>query len=140
MVAAAGGLDVPTRSGERRRVDEDRLDPDHLAAAEAGCVRADLGLEHSLHSTLNCYLSKLLFLLTGQFGKRGSNNLHTYLVPLIAVSFVMLAAAALAAATDGDDATANAGALPTTELLKSRADEAATVTVRLPVDRRADAR
>ncbi len=54
-----------------------------LAAAEAGCVRTDLGLEHSLHSTLNCYLSKLLFLLTGQFGKRGSNNLHTALLPLI---------------------------------------------------------
>lgn len=54
-----------------------------LAAAAAGCVRTDLGLEHSLHSTLNCYLSKLLFLLTGQFGKRGSNNLHTALLPLV---------------------------------------------------------
>ena len=54
-----------------------------LARAKAGCVRTDLGLEHSPHSTLNCYLSKLLFLATGQFGKKGSNNLHTYLVPLI---------------------------------------------------------
>ena len=54
-----------------------------LARAKAGCVRTDLGLEHSPNSTLNTYLSKLLFLVTGQFGKKGSNNLHTYLVPLI---------------------------------------------------------
>ena len=54
-----------------------------LAAAKAGCVRTDLGLEHSPHSTLNVYLSKLLYLLTGQFGKPGSNGLHSYLVPLI---------------------------------------------------------
>ena len=54
-----------------------------FARAKAGCVRTDLGLEHSPHSTLNTYLSKLLFLLTGQFGKRGSNSLHVQLVPLI---------------------------------------------------------
>ena len=54
-----------------------------FAAAKKGCVRTDLGLEHSPHSTLNTYLSKLLFLVTGQFGKEGSNNLHTYLLPLI---------------------------------------------------------
>lgn len=53
------------------------------AAAKAGCVRTDLGLEHSPHSTLNCYLAKLLFLLTGNFGKQGGNNLHTFLLPLI---------------------------------------------------------
>ena len=54
-----------------------------FAGAKAGCMRADLGLEHSPHSTLNTYLSKLLFLLTGHFGKVGCNNLHTSLVPLI---------------------------------------------------------
>ncbi|MEM7355053.1 MAG: molybdopterin-dependent oxidoreductase, partial [Acidobacteriota bacterium] len=53
------------------------------AAAQAGCVRTDLGLEHSPHSTLNCYLAKLLFLLTGNFAKEGGNNLHTFLLPLI---------------------------------------------------------
>lgn len=53
------------------------------AKAERGCVRTDLGLEHSPHSTLNTYLSKLLFLVTGHFGKPGTVNLHTYLVPLI---------------------------------------------------------
>ncbi len=54
-----------------------------LAAAKRGCVRSDLGLEHSPNSTLNVYLAKLLFLVTGSFGKRGSNNLHTALAPLI---------------------------------------------------------
>lgn len=53
------------------------------ARAERGCLRTDLGLEHSLNSTLNTYLSKLLFLVTGQFGKPGTVNLHSFLMPLI---------------------------------------------------------
>jgi anaerobic selenocysteine-containing dehydrogenase len=54
-----------------------------LAAAKAATVRADLGIQQSLHSTLNSYLEKLLFLIPGHFGRRGTNNLHTFLVPLI---------------------------------------------------------
>ncbi|MFK7987114.1 MAG: molybdopterin-dependent oxidoreductase [Sandaracinaceae bacterium] len=54
-----------------------------FASAERATVRADLGLQQSANSTLNSYLEKLLFLLTGNFGKRGGNNLHTYLLPLI---------------------------------------------------------
>ena len=53
------------------------------ARAEAACVRTDLGLEHSPHSTLNLYLSKLLYLITGNLGKKGGNNFHTFLLPLI---------------------------------------------------------
>ena len=37
----------------------------------------------SLHSTLNTYLEKLLFLFTGNFGREGTNNLHTQCAPLI---------------------------------------------------------
>ena len=33
--------------------------------------------------TLNSYLEKLLFLLTGNFGRPGTNALHTLLIPLI---------------------------------------------------------
>ena len=40
-------------------------------------------MEHSLHSTLNTYLEKLLALMTGRVGKRGGVNLHTQFVPLI---------------------------------------------------------
>ncbi|MDJ0752274.1 MAG: molybdopterin-dependent oxidoreductase [Ardenticatenaceae bacterium] len=54
-----------------------------LAAATAASTRHDLGVEMSLHSTLNTYLEKLLFLFTGNFGKPGANNLHTQFAPLI---------------------------------------------------------
>ena len=53
------------------------------AAAEKACIRTDLGLEHTPHSTLNTYLSKLLYLVTGHFGKPGTNVFHTLFGPLI---------------------------------------------------------
>ena len=53
------------------------------AAAERACIRTDLGLEHTPHSTLNTYLAKLLFLITGHFGKPGTNVFHTMVGPLI---------------------------------------------------------
>jgi anaerobic selenocysteine-containing dehydrogenase len=46
-------------------------------------IRADLGLEHTLHSTLNDYLGKLLYLVTGHFGREGTNHLLTQFLPLI---------------------------------------------------------
>ena len=55
-----------------------------FATAENACVRVDLGTQHTLHTTLNAYLEKLLYLVTGNFGKRGGNNLHTSLIPLVA--------------------------------------------------------
>ncbi len=54
-----------------------------FATAKNGCVRVDLGTQHSLHTTLNAYLEKLLYLLTGNFGKKGGNNLHTSFIPLL---------------------------------------------------------
>jgi anaerobic selenocysteine-containing dehydrogenase len=54
-----------------------------FAQARCGCLRIDLGIQHTLHTTLNGYLEKLLYLVTGQFGKRGGNNLHTMLLPVI---------------------------------------------------------
>ncbi len=56
------------------------------AAAERACIRTDLGLEQTEHSTLNLYLSKLLYLLTGNLGKKGSNVFHTAFMPVIAHS------------------------------------------------------
>jgi len=46
-------------------------------------VRVDLGIQQSLNSTLNSYLEKLLFLVTGNLGKKGANNFHSFFVPLI---------------------------------------------------------
>lgn len=53
------------------------------ANAKAGCVRIDLGIQQTLHTTLNGYLEKLLFLVTGNFGIQGGNNLHTFLLPVL---------------------------------------------------------
>lgn len=55
---------------------------DMILAAEAMSVRVELGIQQGRHSTLNSYLEKLLFLLTGNFGRQGTNNLHTWLQPL----------------------------------------------------------
>ncbi len=50
-----------------------------IARASSAAVLEELGIEQNLHSTLNSYLEKLLFILTGNFGKRGAMNLHTNL-------------------------------------------------------------
>jgi anaerobic selenocysteine-containing dehydrogenase len=42
----------------------------------------DLGIQQAPHSTLNSYLEKLLYLLTGNFAKRGGMNIHTRMASL----------------------------------------------------------
>ncbi|HEX6492280.1 MAG TPA: molybdopterin-dependent oxidoreductase, partial [Candidatus Dormibacteraeota bacterium] len=59
---------------------------DLIVAAASMCVRVELGLQQSRNSTLNSYLEKLLYLLTGNFGRPGTNNLHSWLQPLWANS------------------------------------------------------
>jgi anaerobic selenocysteine-containing dehydrogenase len=54
-----------------------------FAKAKSACVRIDLGIQQTLHTTLNGYLEKLLYLVTGNFGRRGGNNLHTFVLPVI---------------------------------------------------------
>lgn len=54
-----------------------------FARARRGCVRIDLGLQQTLHTTLNGYLEKLLYLVTGNFGQQGGNNLHSFLLPIL---------------------------------------------------------
>ena len=49
-------------------------------------VLEDLGIEMAPHSTLNSYLQKLLFTLTGNFGTKGTMNLGTHLGQLIGSS------------------------------------------------------
>ena len=55
---------------------------DMIAAAKAMVVRVELGIQQGVNSTLNSYLEKLLILLTGSFGHPGTNQLHSWLVPL----------------------------------------------------------
>lgn len=54
-----------------------------IAKAKTFALRSDLGIEQSHNSTLNAYLARLLFLITGHFGREGTNCLHTVLFPLV---------------------------------------------------------
>ncbi len=67
--------DVPLADVERVARD--------FATARKACVRIDLGIQHTLNTTLNGYLEKLLYLITGNFGKQGGNNLHTMFLPIL---------------------------------------------------------
>jgi formate dehydrogenase len=53
-----------------------------IARAESVATFEDLGLQQSPHSTLGSYLEKLVYLLTGNFAKRGAMNIHTRLASL----------------------------------------------------------
>lgn len=54
-----------------------------MAAAKSVVIRSDLGIEMSYNSTLNAYLKRLLFLLTGNFGRKETNHLVTHFFPLL---------------------------------------------------------
>ena len=55
---------------------------DMIIAAKAMVVRVELGIQQGVNSTLNSWLEKLLIMLTGSFGRKGTNQLHSWLVPL----------------------------------------------------------
>src|SRR5215475_13770997 len=55
---------------------------DMVTAAKAMTVRVELGIQQGVNSTLNSYLEKLLIMLTGSFGRKGTNQLHSWLQPL----------------------------------------------------------
>jgi len=55
---------------------------DMILAAKAMTVRVELGIQQGVNSTLNSYLEKLLIMLTGSFGRKGTNQLHSWLQPL----------------------------------------------------------
>ena len=70
----AAAADVPMADIERC--------VDMMLAAKAMVVRVELGIQQGVNSTLNSYLEKLLIMLTGSFGRKGTNQLHSWLVPL----------------------------------------------------------
>jgi anaerobic selenocysteine-containing dehydrogenase len=45
-----------------------------IASAKSVSMIEDLGVQMSLHSTLNSYLNRLVWLLTGNYAKKGANN------------------------------------------------------------------
>ena len=48
-----------------------------LASASSVSVYEDLGIQQAPYSTLNSYLEKLVYLLTGNFAKQGAMNIHS---------------------------------------------------------------
>ncbi|HEV2169790.1 MAG TPA: molybdopterin dinucleotide binding domain-containing protein, partial [Candidatus Binatus sp.] len=78
-------LDVPVADNcTRAGLDESlvREVARRIARASSLSVYEDLGIEQSLHSTLNSYLEKLLFAVTGNVGKPGAMNAGTSLTGL----------------------------------------------------------
>lgn len=54
-----------------------------IASAKRVSMIEDLGVQMNMHSTLNSYLNRLVWLLTGNYGKPGANNAF---VPLLNLS------------------------------------------------------
>jgi anaerobic selenocysteine-containing dehydrogenase len=53
-----------------------------IAKAKSVATYEDLGIQQAPHSTLNSYLEKLVYLLTGNFAKKGGMNIHTAMASL----------------------------------------------------------
>ncbi|MBT8239694.1 MAG: molybdopterin-dependent oxidoreductase, partial [Acidimicrobiia bacterium] len=53
-----------------------------IGSASSACVYEDLGIQMGVNSTLCSYLNKMLWVLTGNFAKRGGQNRHTHLVDI----------------------------------------------------------
>lgn len=78
VLAAYREVDVADFAG-RCGVDEQliRTTARRIAAAESVCTYEDLGIQQAPHSTLSSYLNKMLWILTGNFAKRGGMFLHS---------------------------------------------------------------
>ncbi len=57
---------------------------ERIASAASVSMIEDLGVQMNLHSTLNSYLNRLVWLLTGHYARPGTNNAF---VPLLNLSF-----------------------------------------------------
>jgi anaerobic selenocysteine-containing dehydrogenase len=69
---------------ERCGVDEEllRAAARRIGAAASVSVFEDLGIQQAPNSTLCSYLNKLLWILTGNFAKKGGQHLHSSFAPL----------------------------------------------------------
>jgi anaerobic selenocysteine-containing dehydrogenase len=77
--------DVPVADyAEHCGVDEEllRAAARCIGTAASVSVFEDLGIQQAPNSTLSSYLNKLLWILTGNFAKKGSQHLHSSFAPL----------------------------------------------------------
>ncbi len=77
------GIDIPAYA-ERCGVPEAQLREAARLVAGAASVSTyeDLGVQHGPHATVVSYLTKLLWLLTGNFAKPGAMQRHSWLAPI----------------------------------------------------------
>jgi len=87
--AALGAVDVD-EFAQRCGVDAEllRAAARRIAAAASVSVFEDLGVQQAPNSTLCSYLNKMLWILTGNFAKRGGQHLHSSFAPLFAAGGV----------------------------------------------------
>ncbi|MBF6182049.1 molybdopterin-dependent oxidoreductase [Nocardia otitidiscaviarum] len=80
VLAQLKTVDVPEFS-RRCGVDEEliRAAARAIGTGESVATYEDLGIQQAPHSTLSSYLNKLLWILTGNFGKPGTMALHSVL-------------------------------------------------------------
>ncbi|MFN0120257.1 MAG: molybdopterin-dependent oxidoreductase [Blastocatellia bacterium] len=57
-----------------------------IAGASSVSIMEDLGMQMSVHSTLGSYLQRLIWILTGHFGRPGTNNAFAPLIGLTSMS------------------------------------------------------
>ena len=83
VLAALRDIPVSTYA-EKCGVNEDliRAATRRFAVAESAATYEDLGVQQAPNSTLTSYLNKLLWILTGNFGKPGAMFLHSWFVSL----------------------------------------------------------
>lgn len=83
VLAVLAAVHVPAYA-ERCGVPEDllRTAARRFATASSACTFEDLGVQQSPHSTLVSYLNKLLWILTGNFGRPGTMHLHSSFAPV----------------------------------------------------------
>jgi anaerobic selenocysteine-containing dehydrogenase len=80
-----------------------------IARAKSVSMIEDLGVQMNKHSTLNSYLNRLVWLLTGHYARPGTNNAF---VPMLNLSSSTREAAATVTATAGSGATKNSSSKP----------------------------
>ena len=82
VLDAVRGIDVDEYC-RRAGVDQSlaRAAARRIGTATSVSVLEDLGIQQAPHSTLNSYLEKLLWALTGNFARPGCVNLHTSFAP-----------------------------------------------------------
>lgn len=83
VLAAFADVDIAAYAG-RCGVPEEliRATARRIAAAKSVCTYEDLGIQQAPHSTLNSYMQKMLWILTGNFAKQGGMFLHSTFAPI----------------------------------------------------------